>query len=133
MPYLGEHAKVLNAHNKEICEALHQAANTNTSHLFTTHVDLWRQSQSQQMLYYYIHPTFNYKTGKIQYVTPCGARQKISVQNHATKTSMVLPNISPNSTKRTLGVMLAPSGQASTQIITLFISHKNTISRWKET
>lgn len=118
MPYLGQHAKVLNAHNKEICEALHQAANTNTSHLFTTHVDLWRQSQSQQMLYYYIHPTFNYKTGKIQYVTPCGARQKISVQNHATKTSTVLPNISPNSTKRTLGVMLAPSGQASTQIIT---------------
>lgn len=63
--------------------------------------------------YYYLQPTFNFSKQKTSYTTIYHSPGHIIVNNPATQTNIELKRIEPNEVRRTLGVILAPNGDAS--------------------
>jgi hypothetical protein len=65
--------------------------------------------------YYYLQPSYNHGSQKVTYANSRKAPGNIVVTNPATNTAITIQRVEPREAKRTLGVMMAPDGNAMTQ------------------
>jgi hypothetical protein len=73
------------------------------------------QINLSKCFYYAFKPSINYKSNKISY-TKLSFDDGIKVRNRSTGTVHTIQDLPPNEARRTLGVMMSPDGNGSTQI-----------------
>jgi hypothetical protein len=69
----------------------------------------------EKCFYYYLQPSFNFATQKITYKPTRQSLGHIKINNPATQTTIEIKRLEPKEARRTLGVMVAPDGNASKQ------------------
>jgi len=105
--FSGVHQKHL-TDSDQIDNLIHAASNNSNIWNKLIHISGGKLNK-EKCFYYFINPKFNYKTRTIRYIN-MPKEQHITIQPQSTEPPHKIEQLHPNMARRTLGAMLAPSG-----------------------